>query len=151
MAVTVQVPLLSQWTWRTWWFKDRCSRRSQLCHWADPIDKSYRVPGQPNVWAAGDVTAVAPYTHTANYQAEIIATNILAVMQRTGSRDDEQETADHRAIPRAVYSDPAVASVGMNEVTAVKKGIDAVTAVLDLDQLARSGSDGDCGRLVLTA
>jgi hypothetical protein len=33
----------------------------------------------------------------------------------------------------------------------VKKGIDAVTAVLDLDQLARSGSDGDCGRLVLTA
>ncbi len=106
---------------------------------------------QTNVWAAGDVTAVAPYTHTANYQAEIIATNILAVVERTGSRDDEQETADYRAIPRAVYTDPAVASVGMDEVTAKKKGIDTVTAVLDLEELARSGSDGDCGRLVLTA
>src|ERR1035437_96371 len=115
------------------------------------IDKTCRVPGHPNVWAAGDVTAVAPYTHTANYQAEIIATNILAVVERTGSRDDEQETADYRAIPRAVYTDPAVASVGMDEVTAKKKGIDTVTAVLDLEELARSGSDGDCGRLVLTA
>ena len=115
------------------------------------IDKTCRVPGHPNVWAAGDVTAVAPYTHTANYQAEIIASNILTVMERTGSRNDEQETADYRAIPRAVYTDPAVASVGMDEVTAKKKGIDTVTAVLDLDQLARSGSDGECGRLVLTA
>jgi dihydrolipoamide dehydrogenase len=115
------------------------------------IDNTCRVPGHPNVWAAGDVTAVAPYTHTANYQAEIIATNILAVMQQTGSRDGEPETADYRAIPRAVYTDPAVASVGMDEVTAEKKGIDTVTAVLDLDQLARSGSDGDYGRLVLTA
>jgi dihydrolipoamide dehydrogenase len=115
------------------------------------IDKTCRVPGHPNVWAAGDVTAVAPYTHTANYQAEIIATNILAVVERTGSRDGEQETADYRAIPRAVYTDPAVASVGMDEVTAKKKGIDTVTAELDLEELARSGSDGDCGRLVLTA
>src|ERR1035441_6395204 len=115
------------------------------------IDETCRVRDHQNVWAAGDVTAVAPYTHTANYQAETIATNILAVVERTGSRDDEQETADYRAIPRAVYTDPAVASVGMDEVTAKKKGIDTVTAVLDLEELARSGSDGDCGRLVLTA
>ena len=115
------------------------------------IDKMCRIPGHPNVWAAGDVTAVAPYTHTANYQAGIIASNILTGMERKGSRIDEQETADYEAIPRAVYTDPPVASVGMDEATAKKTGIDAVTAVLDLDQLARSGSDGDRGHLVLTA
>jgi pyruvate/2-oxoglutarate dehydrogenase complex dihydrolipoamide dehydrogenase (E3) component len=111
------------------------------------INETCRVRGHRKLWAAGDVTAVAPYTHTANYQAEIIATNIL----RAGDRTNPQLVADYRAIPRAVYTDPAVASVGMDEATAVKRGIDAVTAAMDLAELARAGSDGDGGRLVLTA
>lgn len=115
------------------------------------IGETCRVQGQQKVWAAGDVTAVAPYTHTANYQAEIIATNILRAGDRTGSHGAEQLTADYRAIPRAVYTDPAVASVGMDEATAAKKGIHAVTVAMDLAELARAGSDGDGGRLVLTS
>ena len=115
------------------------------------IDGTCRVHGQENVWAAGDVTAVAPYTHTANYQAEIIAANILAAEGGTGSPGAPELTADYRAIPRAVYTDPAVASVGTDEATASERGIDTVTAALELDELARAGSDGDGGRLVLTA
>jgi pyruvate/2-oxoglutarate dehydrogenase complex dihydrolipoamide dehydrogenase (E3) component len=111
------------------------------------IDETCRVGGHRKLWAAGDVTAVAPYTHTANYQAEIIATNIL----RAGDRTNRQLTADYRAIPRAVYTDPAVASVGMDEAAAAKRGIDSITAAIDLAELARAGSDGDGGRLVLTA
>jgi len=117
-----------------------------------PIDGACRVHGQENVWAAGDVTAVAPYTHTANYQAEIIAANILAAEGSTGDQHGAPElTADYRAIPRAVYTDPAVASVGMDEAIASERGIDTVTAALELTELARAGSDGDGGRLVLTA
>jgi pyruvate/2-oxoglutarate dehydrogenase complex dihydrolipoamide dehydrogenase (E3) component len=115
------------------------------------IDETCRVRGQQKVWAAGDVTAVAPYTHTACYQAEIIATNILRVGDRAGTQSVEQLTADYRAIPRAVYTDPPVASVGMDEATAAKKGIRTVTAAMDLTELARAGSDGDGGRLVLTS
>jgi dihydrolipoamide dehydrogenase len=115
------------------------------------IDETCRVRGQRKIWAAGDVTAVAPYTHTANYQAEIIATNILRAGDRSGSHGADQVTADYRAIPRAVYTDPAVASVGMDEATAAQKGIHPVTAAMDFAELARAGSDGDGGRLVLTA
>lgn len=66
------------------------------------VDDHCRVRGQQHVWAAGDVTGVAPFTHTANYQGGIIADAMLEHPRR----------ADYRAIPRAVYTRPAVWCVG---------------------------------------
>jgi pyruvate/2-oxoglutarate dehydrogenase complex dihydrolipoamide dehydrogenase (E3) component len=94
------------------------------------------------VWAAGDVTAVAPYTHTARYQAQIVAANLLG-----GSR-----AADYRAIPRTVYTSPSVCTVGMSPSLAEATGVELITVSYDLAETARATvEDDDRGRVELYA
>jgi dihydrolipoamide dehydrogenase len=97
-----------------------------------PIDERCRVIGTDDVWAVGDVTGVAPATHTAVYQGRVVAANL---------RGDEART-DYRAIPRAVYTDPAVAAVGHTEASARDAGIDPVVAHAELGDTARAVTEG---------
>lgn len=106
------------------------------------VDTHCRVAGQEHVWGAGDVTGIAQFTHTANYQGRIVSANILGGDVR----------ADYRAIPRGLYTEPAVASVGLSEEAARKQGIAAVSATMDVGETARAFATGRRGgRLVLTA
>jgi len=107
-----------------------------------PIDDHCRVAGRPNLWGAGDVTGVAPYTHTANYHARTIAANLLGKDTR----------ADHRAIPRGVYTEPAVASVGLTSIAARAQGYEVTLATFPLGHTARAFVRGDkTGLLLLVA
>jgi len=105
------------------------------------VDDHCRVRGHQHVWAAGDVTGIAPFTHTASYQARVIVDNL-----RGGDR-----TASYIALPRAIYTDPPVASVGRNAgPDSADDGL--ITATMDLDDTARAAIDGHSGGiLVLTA
>ena len=115
---------------------------------AAPTAPGKDVPATPGtkqagrIWAAGDVTAVAPYTHTARYQAQIVAANLLG-----GSR-----AADYRAIPRTVYTSPSVYTVGMSPSLAEATGVELITVSCDLAETARATvEDDDRGRVELYA
>lgn len=91
------------------------------------IDERCRVRGQEHVWAAGDVTGLAPYTHTADHHGEVVATNLLG--------------GDARAIPPeriagCCFTDPEVAHVG-------RTGGDGVRArTVDHSKIAKASAEG---------
>jgi pyruvate/2-oxoglutarate dehydrogenase complex dihydrolipoamide dehydrogenase (E3) component len=57
------------------------------------------------VWALGDVTGVAQFTHVGKYQARIVAANLCG----------REARADYRAIPAGIFTDPEIGTVGRTE------------------------------------
>ena len=69
------------------------------------VEVDERLRAAQNVWAIGDVTGVAQFTHVGKYQARVAA----ADMARRHAK------ADYRAIPAGVFTDPEVGTVGRTD------------------------------------
>ncbi|MGI8691783.1 MAG: dihydrolipoyl dehydrogenase family protein [Geodermatophilaceae bacterium] len=121
--------------------------------WLD-VDDTCLVTAVEGGWlyAAGDVNHRALLTHMGKYQARACGTAILARScgeQVSGEAwSSSAATADHAAVPAVVFTEPAVASVGMTEEGARSAGL-AVRAV-EYDMAALAGTavyaDGYAGR-----
>jgi dihydrolipoamide dehydrogenase len=91
-----------------------------------------RCRAAPGVWAVGDVTGVAQFTHLAAYQARIATADMMG----------REVRADYRAIPRVVFSDPEVAGVGMTREQAADAGIDVVDSLVEITEVDRTETYG---------
>jgi pyruvate/2-oxoglutarate dehydrogenase complex dihydrolipoamide dehydrogenase (E3) component len=67
-----------------------------------------------HIYAAGDVTGAYQFTHAAGYEGGIVLSNAIFHLPRK---------ADYVYLPWCTYTDPELASIGMNEGAARKKGI----------------------------
>jgi pyruvate/2-oxoglutarate dehydrogenase complex dihydrolipoamide dehydrogenase (E3) component len=81
----------------------------------------------PGVFVAGDPAGPEMHTHVSHYQGEMAARIALG----------EHVKPDHRAIPRATYTDPETASVGLLVGEAKDRGIDAGELSQDLATTAK--------------
>ncbi len=69
----------------------------------------------PHIYACGDINGVMPFTHVAGYEGGIALTNAVLRLPRK---------ADYAKIGWCTYTDPEVASIGLNEKRARIKGIE---------------------------
>ena len=85
------------------------------------VDERLRAAGADDVWAIGDVTGVAQFTHVGKYQARVAAADMA----------NRRAKADYTAIPAGIFTDPEVATVGRTE------GEGLVSARVPLSSLPR--------------
>ena len=76
------------------------------------IVNEYAETSQPNIWALGDADGKFPFKHVANHEAQIVYYN--AVLKR-------KEKTDYHAIPHAIFTDPEIAGVGLQEKQAIQE------------------------------
>jgi pyruvate/2-oxoglutarate dehydrogenase complex dihydrolipoamide dehydrogenase (E3) component len=69
------------------------------------IEVDLHMRAAENVWAIGDITGVALFTHVGKYQARVAAADIAG----------HPVEADYRAIPAGIFTDPEVATVGRTD------------------------------------
>ena len=69
------------------------------------IEVDERLRAAEDVWAIGDCTGVALFTHVGKYQARVAAANVAG----------GEATADYRAIPAVAFTDPQIATVGTTD------------------------------------
>jgi pyruvate/2-oxoglutarate dehydrogenase complex dihydrolipoamide dehydrogenase (E3) component len=100
------------------------------------LDTSGRTPPYPRdgrlriadgLYAVGDAAGPELHTHQAHYQGELAARMALG----------EPVTPDYRALPRATYSDPEAAFVGMTVEAAREAGLDAFELVAEFANSSR--------------
>ncbi len=90
----------------------------------------------PNIFACGDVAGPYQFTHTASHQAWYAAVNALFGRFK-------KFKADYSVIPWATFTEPEVATVGLNETAAKEQGIDYEVTHFGIDDLDRAIADSE--------
>ncbi|GLU45757.1 dihydrolipoyl dehydrogenase family protein [Nocardiopsis ansamitocini] len=106
------------------------------------VDDDCRVRGVAGGWlySVGDVNGRAALTHMGKYQARAVGDTIAA-----RSRGEAAEprpwtrwaaTADHRAVPQVIFTEPEVAAVGLTEHAAREAGLRVRAVEYDLGSVS---------------
>ena len=96
----------------------------------------YLQTNYPNIYVCGDVTGPYQLTHTASHQAWFCSVNALFGKIK-------KFKVDYSVIPWATYTDPEVASVGLNELRARREGIEYELTTYGIDDLDRAIADSE--------
>ncbi len=88
---------------------------------------------QPHIWTIGDAKGGLMFTHVATYDGPLAALNAVKGLGKK---------VDYRVVPRAMFSDPTLASVGLGEAEARAQGLPVKVGSVAADG-ARAKAIGD--------
>jgi pyruvate/2-oxoglutarate dehydrogenase complex dihydrolipoamide dehydrogenase (E3) component len=98
---------------------------------------------QKHIFAAGDVNGGYQFTHAAGYEGGVVVSNAVFHLPRK---------VDYTWLPWCTYTDPELASIGMNERSATAAGIDYTVlseAFVDNDRALAEGQSTGRIKLIL--
>ncbi|MEW6718950.1 MAG: FAD-dependent oxidoreductase [Thermodesulfobacteriota bacterium] len=98
-----------------------------------PADSRMRT-NVPHIYSCGDVNGVFPFTHVAGYEAGIALSNAVLRFPRK---------ADYTQVPWCTYTDPEVASIGMNEKRANAAGVEYRVLTTPFREIDRALAEGE--------
>lgn len=88
----------------------------------------------PGIWALGDVNGRGAFTHTAYHDHQIVAANLL---------DGEQRSVRERIPAYALFTDPPLARIGMDEAQVRASGRRALVGMLPMTRVGRARERGE--------
>ncbi|MEJ0035707.1 MAG: FAD-containing oxidoreductase [Gammaproteobacteria bacterium] len=97
------------------------------------VDESLRT-SNPNVWALGDCNGKGAFTHTAYNDYEIVADNVLSQAGRKYT---------DRVPVYALFTDPPLGRIGMNEADIRKLGLQALVGKRPMTRVSRAIEKGE--------
>ncbi len=96
---------------------------------------------QKHIFGAGDVTGAYQFTHAAGYEGGVVLTNAILHLPRK---------ADYTYFPWCTYTDPELASIGMNEMAAKRAGLQYTVWAEEFKMNDRGLAEGEgLGRIKL--
>jgi glutathione reductase (NADPH) len=98
------------------------------------VDEYLRSPTNARVYAAGDAHGQWQLSPVAAYEGRVIARNILT---------PNSQQVDYGALPRVVFTTPAMATVGLTEDEARRRGLDVVAVTNDMTAWKVHAISGD--------
>lgn len=98
------------------------------------ITNKYLQTTAKHIFAAGDIVGPYQFTHTGEYQSYLAAHNAF------GKR---RVRADYSVVPRCVFTEPEVASVGISEVEAKEKNMKYKVGITALAQVGRANTSNE--------
>lgn len=101
-------------------------------HGAILVDEFLRT-SHPSIFAAGDCTANPQYVYVAAAAGTRAAANMMG----------ESQILDLSVVPGVVFTDPQIATVGLDESAALENGYDAEARTLTLDNVPRALANFD--------
>ena len=96
----------------------------------------------PNIYACGDVTSPAKFTHVAAYQARICVSNIL---------NGDRRVNDLSTVPWSIFSEPEIAHVGLTEAQSREQGKDVRLFRVGVDSVDRFITEGKTAGFIKVA
>jgi mycothione reductase len=111
------------------------------------VDDYFRA-SKKGIWALGDAIGRYQFRHVANDEAQIVWNNIVQTLNAEKGQNPDLVKMDYHAVPRAVFSYPPIAAVGMTLKEAKETGMNLYVGEANYSIAAKGFAMGDPPSLV---